>query len=128
LLLSQLLLWAVLPQLPWSLHGLLGLLFLGSLLGLSFLLARHYEDQALRNFVRFKDVPVFVSLEPDAYRYRAEWGEGAIPWNAFDSLWRFAGVWVLLQHRPGGVSVLLPAEKLSEEARIFLLSRVKVWV
>lgn len=103
----------------------LTLLMLLSLGGLAEVAARHYVNLAQANFARFKGAPVAVSLDPDAYRYRSAWGEGAIPWEHFDSLWRFRGVWVLLQHSQGGVSVLLPAAGLSEEARAFITARLK---
>jgi hypothetical protein len=98
----------------------MGALLLFSALGLAVFAARYNEGLAVRNFTRFEGAPVQVSLEEDAYRFRAAWGEGSIGWSDFDSLWRFPGVWVLLQHRQGGVSVLLPADGLSDEARGFI--------
>ena len=124
LLLMQALLWALIPQAGWILHVLLLILLLSSALALAFFAARYYEGLALRNFTRFQGAPVAVSLDEEAYRYQAAWGQGGIPWGDFDSLWRFNGVWVLLQHRQGGVSVLLPSDGLDEEARAFIVRKV----
>ncbi len=125
MLLAQALFWAVMPQASWVLHAMLALLLLISALSLGGFASRYYQDLALRNFERLKGAPVRVSLEEDAYRYEASWGQGAIPWAQFDSLWRFAGVWVLLQHQPGGVSVLLPVRDLSPEARAFIEAKLQ---
>lgn len=115
--LAQALLWAIMPQAPWPLHVGLGALLLATALSLAVFASRYYQGLALRNFERFHGRPVQVSLDEDAYRYSAGWGQGSIEWSRFDSLWRFPTVWVLLQHSRGGVSVLLPSRDLSPEAR-----------
>jgi hypothetical protein len=116
---------ALLPQAPWLMHVLLALLLLGSLSGVAWLASQHYQSLAQENFRRFEGAPVKVSLEEDAYHYQAAWGQGRIPWEQVQSLWRLKEVWVLLQHAQGGVSVLLPAASLDDEAREFLSRRLK---
>lgn len=122
--LAQLLLWAVLPQAHWKLHVMLALLMLITMNAVFYLASRYYQDLAQNNFTRFQGQPARVRLEPDAYHYQASWGQGSIEWARFQSLWCFPGVWVLLQHAQGGVSVLLPAASLDEEARAFLKARL----
>lgn len=118
--LAQGLLWALLPKGGWVLHGMLGLLLIISALSLAGFASRYYQALAQRNFERFNGAPVQVSLEEDAYRFEASWGQGALDWARFDSLWRFPNVWVLLQHAQGGASVLLPSRDLSPEAQAFI--------
>lgn len=122
--LAQAMLWMALPRVGWAPHALLGLLLPFSAWCLAVLASRHYQGLALRNFGRIQGQAVAVSLDEDAYRFEAAWGRGAIPWQRFDSLWRFEGVWVLLEHSPGGASVLLPAASLDEEARMFILGKL----
>lgn len=124
LVLAQLLLASALPQAGWALHGLLALLFLFSAASVGVVASRYYQGLALRNFERFKDAPLQVSLDDEAYRYSASWGQGSIEWGRFDSLWRFADVWVLLQHLAGGASVVLPLKDLSREAQAFILRKL----
>lgn len=124
LLLTQALLYAVLPQIVWSVRALLLALMLFSLAGFGFAASQYYQTLALRNFIRFKGEPVQVELDEQAYRYSASWGQGAIEWERFQSLWRFPGVWVLLQHAPDGASVLLPTDDLSPEARAFIQRKI----
>jgi hypothetical protein len=89
-----------------------------------FMVGRYYQELALRNFSRFKDEPVRVSLDPDAYRYEAAWGAGAVEWSRFQSLWTLENVWVLLQHAENGASVLLPAADLDGDARAYIKVRM----
>jgi hypothetical protein len=117
MLLAQLLLVVGMPAAGLLGHGLLAALTLATF-------ALHYVRRAQRNFERFRGAPVRVRLEPEFYRYDAAWGNGALRWSEFQSLWRFRGVWVLLQHRPGGPSILLPAGALSLEARRFVMERL----
>jgi hypothetical protein len=124
LLLCQGLLWLVLPQAGWWLHGMLFLLMVFSLLAAAVVAGRHFQDLALRNFERFAGQPAQVRLDEQAYHYQASWGQGAIEWARFDSLWRLPGVWVLLQHQEDGVSVLLPTRSLDDEARAFILRKM----
>lgn len=124
MLLAQATLWAVLPQAGWVLHAMLALLLLISALALGAFASRYYQALAQRNFERFRGAPVSVELDEEAYRYNAQWGQGAIPWATFESLWRFPGVWVLLQHSKGGVSVLLPTAGLDEAARTHILRKL----
>lgn len=112
------------PGAPWFLHTGLALLLASTVGGAAWLAKQHFEAQALANFSRFAEAPARVSLEPDAYAYDAAWGQGRIPWDRFQSLWRFPSVWVLLQHAQGGVSVLLPTESLDDEAKAYLLARL----
>jgi hypothetical protein len=123
--LCQLLLYALVPGLAWPWHLAGALLMLGSFALLGLLVSRHYQGLALRNFAQFQDAPVSVNLDEAGYHYSARWGSGSIPWDQFQSLWRFPPVWVLLQHKQGGVSVLLPSGALDEEARAFIRARVK---
>ncbi len=116
---------ALFPATPLSMHLTLAVLFCVTLGGMAWLTNRHYQALALRNFSRIIEAPAQVRLEADAYHYSAPWGEGRIGWGQFQSLWRFKDVWVLLQHSPGGVSVLLPAASLDQEAREFLLQRLR---
>lgn len=122
--LAQGLVWALLPGPTWGLHLVLLALMLLSLGGLYLFAGRHYEGLAVANFRRFAGQPAQVRLDEEAYHYRASWGEGKIPWPLLDSLWCLPGVWVLLQHAEKGVSVLLPAASLDEEARAFIRGRV----
>jgi hypothetical protein len=110
---------------PLYMHVLLALLVLGSLGGLLWILQRHYESTALQNFSRFMGARVQVRLSDAAYRYSASWGQGEIAWGQFQSLWRLKDVWVLLQHTPGGISVVLPTADLDAEARDFLTARLR---
>lgn len=129
--LAQLILLAVMHQRYPKLHLLLFLLMLATCFFLYLGASRHYVELALKNFRRFHGHPVRVRLDEQAYHYAAVWGEGSIEWAQFQSLWCFEGVWVLLQHVPGGISVLLPAAALDEEARAFLrrkLAEVKAEV
>lgn len=123
--LAQLLLWAVLHARYPKLHVMLFLIMVATCLFLYLGASRHYIELALQNFKRFHGQPVQVRLEEDAYHYQADWGSGAIEWGQFQSLWCFPGVWVLLQHLPNGISVLLPAASLSAEAREFLLRKLQ---
>jgi hypothetical protein len=109
---------------PFIMHLALALLVLASLAGLAWTLQRHYEKEALRNFSRFMGAPIQVRLGPEAYQYSATWGQGQVPWSDFESLWRFKDVWVLLQHRKNGVSVLLPAADLADDAQEFIAERL----
>jgi len=93
-------------------------------LGALFIVGRYYQQLAIHNFSRFKDEPVRISLDRDAYRYEAAWGAGAIEWSRFQSLWRMKHVWVLLQHAENGASVLLPAADLDGDVRGFLTTRM----
>ncbi len=124
-LLSQALLRALVPQVQWSWHAASALLMLGSFGLLAWLISRHYEGVALKNFALFHGQPAQVRLDEAGYHFDASWGRGSIAWDKFESLWRFSGVWVLLQHVPGGFSVLLPADALDEEARAFICAKVK---
>ncbi len=116
---------ALFPQAPRLMHVLLALLLAGTLSGVAWMACRHYQRLALDNFSRFEGAPVQVSLDEDAYHYEAAWGQGRIPWDQVQSLWRLKEVWVLLQHAQGGVSVLLPAASLDDEAREFLVRRLQ---
>jgi hypothetical protein len=113
------------PKTPFFVHALLGLLLWGTVLGMAWVAKRHYEELAAQNFKRFEGAPVQVRLETDAYHYSANWGQGPIAWDRFQSLWCLKEVWVLLQHAKDGVSVLLPAVDLDEEARAFILARLQ---
>lgn len=124
LLLCQGLLWVVLPQAGWWLHGMLLLLMVFSLLVAAVVAGRHFQDLALRNFQRFAGQSAQVRLDEDAYHYQASWGQGAIEWARFDSLWKLPRVWVLLQHQEHGVSVLLPTGDLNDEAQAFILRKM----
>jgi hypothetical protein len=124
LLLGQLLMASALPQAGWALHGLLALLFVFSAAAVAVLASRYYQGLAVRNFERFKDAPLQVELDEEAYRYSASWGRGSIEWGRFDSLWRFPAVWVLLQHLAGGASVVLPLKDLGPEAQAFILRKL----
>jgi hypothetical protein len=124
LLLCQGLLWVVLPQAGWWLHAMLFLLMAFSLLVAAVVAGRHFQNLALRNFQRFAGQPAQVRLDEQAYHYQASWGQGAIEWARFDSLWRLPKVWVLLQHQEGGVSVLLPTDDLPGEAQAFILRKM----
>jgi len=120
LLICQGLLWAVLPWAGWWLHAMLFLLMVFSLLVAAVVAGRHFQNLALRNFQRFAGEPAQVRLDEQAYHYQASWGQGAIEWARFDSLWKLPKVWVLLQHQEDGVSVLLPTEALDDDARTFI--------
>jgi hypothetical protein len=122
--LAQAMLWALLYARYPKLHVMLFLIMAATCLFLYLGARRHYIDLALNNFQRFHGQPVKVRLEEDAYHYQASWGEGSIEWAQFQSLWCFKGVWVLLQHLPNGISVLLPAGALDEEARGFLRGKL----
>jgi hypothetical protein len=124
LLLCQGLLWVVLPQAGWWLHAMLFLLMAFSLLVAAVVAGRHFQNLALHNFQRFAGQPAQVRLDEQAYHYQAGWGQGAIEWARFDSLWRLPKVWVLLQHQEGGISVLLPTEDLNHEAQAFILRKM----
>jgi hypothetical protein len=124
LLSGQGILWAVEPALGWTWHAALALLMAVTVAGSLGFASRYYQDLALRNFERFKGAPVRVGLEEGAYRYEASWGQGSIEWSQFQSLWCLRDVWVLLQHADKGVSVLLPAADLDEEARNFIRARM----
>ena len=129
--LAQLLLWALMQTRYPKLHLLLFLLMAVTATFVALGASRYYQEVAQRNFERFRGKPVKVRLEEDGYHYEASWGSGAIEWSQFQSLWCFKGVWVLLQHLPNGISVLLPAASLDEEARLFLrrkLAEVKAEV
>lgn len=118
--LAQLILWAALHSRYPKLHLMLFLIMAVTCAFLYIGASQHYVQLALKNFQRFHGQPVKVRLDEAGYHYLASWGEGSIEWAQFQSLWCFPGVWVLLQHLPGGISVLLPAPALSEEARAFV--------
>ena len=120
----QAILWVLVPALSWQWHTVLAALMAVSVGGAVLFAGLYYQELALRNFRRFKGAPVRASLEDSAYRYEAGWGSGSIEWTRFQSLWCLKGVWVLLQHSEGGVSVLLPAGDLDGEARDFLKARM----
>lgn len=124
LAMAQGLLWAIVPQAGLLVHGSLCLLLIISGLCLAGFASRYYQALAQRNFVRFEGAPVQVSLDEDAYRFQASWGQGALEWARFDSLWQFSGVWVLLQHRQDGASVLLPSQDLSPQAQAFIRAKL----
>ncbi len=113
-------------KMPLSIHLSLALLFWGLLLAVAQVASQHYQGVAAENFRRFEGAPVKVSLDGQAYRYDASWGQGSIPWGQFQSLWRFQSVWVLLQHAQGGASVLLPTEGLDADAQAFLIEQLRV--
>jgi hypothetical protein len=115
---------ATVRGLLWWWYAGFAVLMAATGLGALFIVGRYYQELALRNFSRFKNEPVRVSLDQDAYRYEAAWGAGAIEWSRFQSLWRLKNVWVLLQHAENGASVLLPAADLDGDARIFLKDRM----
>lgn len=117
-------LWVLFPTAPWFLHAGLALLLASTVGGAAWLAKQHFEGQALQNFSRFAEAPAMVGLEQEAYVYEAAWGQGRLPWDRFQSLWRFPSVWVLLQHSQGGVSVLLPSESLDDEAKAYILARL----
>lgn len=121
---AHLTLQALFRSMPVGIHVSLALLFWGSLAAVAQLASAHYQAEAERNFQRFEGAPAQVRLEADAYVYEASWGQGAIPWTQFQSLWRFNAVWVLLQHAQGGASVLLPTEDLDAEAQAYLVGRL----
>lgn len=123
-LLVQGLFWVLAPVFGWWWHAALAVLMALSIGGATYFAGLYYEAVALRNFERFHGAPVQVSLEDAVYRYEASWGRGEIEWSRFHSLWCLRTVWVLLQHSEDGVSVLLPAEDLDEDARSFLKARL----
>jgi hypothetical protein len=120
---GQLMIWVLVPQAGWPLHLFLAFLMSLSAWGMAWVGSRHYQELALENFKRIHTAPVQVSLEEDAYRFEAPWGKGAVSWAEFHSLWRFEGVWILLQHKEDGASVLLPTADLDEAARAFILGK-----
>jgi hypothetical protein len=124
LLFGQLLLSLVMTDGNLVLRAALALLMLLSVLGVAWVASRYYQGIALRNFERIQAAPVRVRLDEDAYRFEAVWGQGSLPWERFQSLWRLEQVWVLLQHAQDGASVLLPAESLAEDARAFLEQKI----
>jgi hypothetical protein len=105
-------------------HALLASCLWGSIGAVAWMACDHYQRQAVLNFSRFEGVPIQVRLDRNAYHYMANWGQGRVPWDQIQSLWRLRHVWVLLQHVQGGVSILLPAESLDDEARGFLVQQV----
>jgi hypothetical protein len=115
---------ATVPGLPWWWYLGFGVLMSLTGLGALAIAGRYYQELALRNFSRFKDEPVRIILDQDAYRYEAAWGAGVIEWSRFQSLWCLKNVWVLLQHAENGASVLLPAADLDGDARLFLRARM----
>jgi hypothetical protein len=115
---------AAVPGLLWWWYAGVAVLMAATGFCALFIAGRYYQELALRNFSRFKDEPVRISLDPDAYRYQAAWGSGAIEWTRFQSLWCMERVWVLLQHAENGASVLLPAADLDGDARDFLRARM----
>jgi hypothetical protein len=124
LLFGQLLLSVVMTDGNLVLRAALALLMLLSALGMAWVASRYYQGVALRNFERIQAAPVRVRLDEDAYCFEAAWGQGSLPWERFQSLWRLKQVWVLLQHAQDGASVLLPAESLAEDARAFLEQKI----
>lgn len=122
---AQAIFWAAAPAFNWEWHTILGVLMIVLVAGTVAFADRHFQDLALRNFQRFKGCPVQVRLEDDRYCYEAQWGKGELEWSRFQSLWCLPEVWVLLQHAPNGLSVLLPAEDLDEEAKTFLKERMR---
>lgn len=105
-------------------RAMLSLLLLFSLWCLAWVALQYYLGLAQKNFERIVAAPVQVSLDEDAYRFSADWGQGALEWSRFDSLWQFPGVWVLLQHAQGGASVLLPSQDLSPQAQAFIRAKL----
>lgn len=121
---AQGILMATVRGLGWWCYAGFAVLMAATGLGALFMVVRYYQELALRNFSRFKDEPVRISLDQDAYRYEAAWGAGAIEWSRFQSLWTLKNVWVLLQHAERGASVLLPAADLDKDARGFIKARM----
>ena len=108
----------------WAAAGMLATLAGSSMLAAAWVVCERAVEQAARNFVRFEGAPATVRLAEGAYAFQAPWGSGNIQWRDFHSLWRFEAVWVLLQHKAGGTSVLLPTDAMDEEARDFVLARL----
>ena len=114
----------LLPGAGWIVLGLVPLVVAGSMILAAWLVCGQAMELAAKNFVRFEGAPAQVTLTPGAYVYSATWGSGSIDWRDFQSLWRFEAVWVLLQHKAGGASVLLPSAALDDESRAYLELRL----
>ena len=114
----------LLPSAGWIVLALVMLTVAGTMMLAAWLVCGQAMEQAAKNFSRFEGAPAQVTLTPGAYAYSASWGSGSIEWQDFQSLWRFEAVWVLLQHKAGGASVLLPVAALDDESRGYLVSRL----
>jgi len=115
---------ALVPGWTWWWYAVSLGLMIAVVFGVLAMASRYYQELALHNFSRFKDAPVRVSLEQGAYRYEAAWGEGAIEWTRFQSLWCLKNAWVLLQHVENGASVVLPVLDLDGASKTFLKERM----